>query len=219
MNETMKAVSRRNVIKVAFGGLIAGATGLVLSKRAEAQQIHGVWVHGHSVMFGRSKTGGGGDTLDLGGSACVALMRLEWAARFTVYDCGDDDLAKPAEFWCHFAIPTPVTIGRQRARARTLRINYEANNNRVFGIRKVHVWDGNMRIAADAQALTGNTVHNGGIHDHMNYGSPDTSKLYRWPLRDREVFFGIGVSIFMKTTGRSKGDTVEIRGVGVDFVV
>lgn len=67
--------------------------------------LYASWVHGHQVQLERkgaaSATGKSsvlnafngyyGDSINLGGSAAVACLRLGWGARFVVYDCGSRD--------------------------------------------------------------------------------------------------------------------------------
>jgi hypothetical protein len=160
-----------------------------------------------------------GDIVYLGGAGCVACMRVGWAARFTVYDCGTKNLPKSGSFWCHYAIPTPVIESGRRARAATLLIDYEASNNTRFGIRKIHVWDGNTRIAANDHPATANSEHNGGIPGNRAGGPPpNTDRLLRLNLGRKEVYFGIGVSIQIAAQ-RSIGDILDIRSVGVDFLI
>jgi len=198
--------------------------------------LYASWVHGNSVQLQRpgsaSVTGKNGvisvfkdrrqdgDILYLDHCAGVACLRIGWAARFVVFDTGKKDKEKNGTFWVHYAIPTPVIISNVRVKAETVLINYESSNISALSIRAVHVWDGNKRIFADNSPTISADDFNGGISNYTTNATvtPNLSRLWRGSLGNREVFFGIGVSIKIRAQG-AKNDKFDIRSVGVDFQV
>lgn len=199
--------------------------------------LYASWTHGNSVLLERRGApsasskgtvnsvfrGDPGDIIDLGGHAGAACLRMGWGARFVIYDTGDENRPKSGSFWCHYAIPTPVIEAGSRAKADTVLINYETNNPRNINIDAVHVWDGNKRIfAADGlnfiNSTEGDDEFDGGISGQSF--SPGTSvnlsRLFRRNIVDRDVFFGLGVSILIRAND-ARDTFLEIRSVGIDF--
>lgn len=199
--------------------------------------LYSSWVHGHSVLLervgapratGKSTVnevfrGDPGDIIDLGPASSAACLRIGWAARFVIYDSGSDNNPKSGDFWCHYAIPTPVVEAGARAEADSVLINYETNSPRSINIEAVHVWDGNKRIFAVnnlnfINSTTGDDEFDGGISGVTTNANttPNLSRLFRRNIPNRPVFFGLGVSILIRAN-QAKDDFLEIRGVGVDF--
>lgn len=196
--------------------------------------LYASWVHGTQVQLERrgavqakSKSTvnsafnkSNGDLVYLGGSGRAACLRIGWAARFVVYDCGSKNYEKSGSFWCHYAIPTPVIEDGKRAQADTVLINYESSDINALSIGAVHVWDGNKRIFADNSPVMSADDFNGGIPGYStNAGiTPNTNRLWRGNIQKRPIYFGIGVSLLIKAQ-RAKDDYLEIRSVGIDFQI
>lgn len=199
--------------------------------------LYASWTHGNNALLERVGApkvkgkdsvhsvfmGDYGDIVDLGQFSSVACLRMGWGARFVVYDTGSADNPQSGSFWCHYAIPTPVIEAGARAKADTVLINYETNKPRNINIDAVHVWDGNKRIlAADNLQLInttkGDDEYDGGISGQTANSSTaiNLSRLFRRNIVDRDVFFGIGVSILIRAD-QAKDDYIEIRSVGIDF--
>ena len=194
--------------------------------------LYASWIHGNQVQLERrhapQATGkstvnasfdkSNGDLIYLGGWGRAACLRIGWAARFVVYDCGRQDYAKSGGFWCHYPIPTPVIEAGHRAEADTVLINYESTDISALSIDRIHVYDGNKRIFADDSPTVSANDFNGGISGHTgNAGTtPDTSKLWRGDIRKRAIYFGLCVCLHIKAQ-EAKNDYLEIRGVGIDF--
>jgi len=196
--------------------------------------LYASWVHGNQVQLERryaaeakskstvedafSKSNG--DLVYLGGWGRAACLRLGWAARFVVYDCGRKNYQKSGRFWCHFAIPTPVIEAGKRAEADTVLVNYESSDINALSINAVHVWDGNRRIFADNSLMISADDFNGGIAGYTtNAGTtPNPEKLWRGDITRRSIYYGICVSLRIKAQ-QAKDDFLEIRSVGVDFQI
>lgn len=199
--------------------------------------LHTSWVHGNSAYLERSGSpsvsskssikaafqGEAGDIVYLGGAASVACVRLGWGARFVVYDSGSENRTKSGSFWCHYAIPTPVIESGSRAQVDRVLVNYETNNPRNINIEAVHVWDGNKRIDAVDRlgfinSTSGDDEFDGGISGQTANAdiTPNLSRLFSRNIQNRDVFFGLGVSIFIRAN-EAKDNFLEIRGVGIDF--
>lgn len=176
--------------------------------------LYAMWVHGNNVQLERigatNVTGKqsvhkafadrSGDTVTLGGYGAVACLRTGSAARFVVFDAGDKNFAKSGNFWVHYAIPTPVIVNNNRAKAVTVLVKFGSSDSQALSIAAVHVWDGNARIFRDDE--------------------PDTTSGsdYRGALDGRDIYLGIGVSIRIRAH-EAKDDYLEIHGVGVDFQI
>lgn len=199
--------------------------------------LYASWTHGNSALLERAgapKVRGKntvysvfrddfGDIIDLGNYAGVACLRMGWGARFVVYDTGSGDNPQSGRFWCHYAIPTPVIEAGSRAKANTVLINYETNKTRNINIDSVHVWDGNKRILSVdnlnlINTTKGDDEFDGGISRETTNSSAsvDLKRLFRRNIIDRDVFFGVGVSILIRAE-QAKDDYLEIRSVGIDF--
>src|SRR4051812_32272776 len=133
--------TRRKLLGLAAAGAgLGAATALSLEAQAGTPSLFASWVHGHNVVFERtirapsrnavattfvakgpfsdtSMTYYDGDVLlILGtGAPAVAVSRLAEGARFIVFDRGTADNPQSGSFWCHYAVPTPVIVGGQRA--------------------------------------------------------------------------------------------------------
>ena len=206
----------------------------VLKDEGKIMTLYASWVHGTQVQLERghavqatSKSTvnsafhrSNGDLVYLGGSGRAACLRLGWAARFVVYDCGNKNYAKSGSFWCHYAIPTPVIEDGTRAQADTVLINYESSNINALSIGAIHVWDGNKRIFADNSPTISSNDFNGGIPGHStNAGAtPRTNELWRGDIQNRPIYFGLCVSLRINAQ-RAKDDYLEIRSVGIDFQI
>jgi hypothetical protein len=196
--------------------------------------LYASWVHGHSVLLERrgspnakskasvlSSFGGDpGDIVDLGANATAACLRIGWGARFVIYDSGTTNVEKSGQFWCHYAIPTPVIVAGTRAEADTVLINYESSDINALSIAAVHVWDGNKRIFADDSPPISGDDFNGGISGFTKNAdvTPNLSRLWKGDIRRRPIFFGVGVSLLIRAH-HAKDDFLEIRSVGIDFQV
>lgn len=200
--------------------------------------LHASWVHGSAVQLERpgapSTTGGmstvrrafahtgdgwfTGDILDLGGYAGIACLRIGWAARFVAYDHGTADWPKSGYFWCHYPVPTPVIQAGSRARAQRVLINYSTTHLQALAPAAIHVWDGNRRIFADNSPEVSADDFNGGIAEHTTHPGTRVATGDLWPgdLGNREVFFGLAVSIRIHAH-RAREAYLEIRSVGIDF--
>lgn len=198
------------------------------------KQRYESWVHGNSVLLERlgspnanSKASalgayGGhmGDLLgtgDMGGAAC---FRLGWAARFVMVDLGNGNANKSANFWVHYAIPTPAVQSAERSLARKVMVNYESNDGDrlTMSISRMHVWDGNRKIFADDVVKRSRNDFNGGLAGTgTSRSSLVPTQVLSGNLGDQPIFFGLGVSLLISAnTARDK--YLEIRGVGVEFV-
>jgi hypothetical protein len=197
--------------------------------------LYASWVHGNSALLERTGAGGAtgkdsvlaafkgdpGDIVDLDGSAAAACLRIAWAARFVVYDSGiQTNLPKSGEFWCHYAIPTPVIVADRRAEADTVLINYASSDISALSIAAVHVWDGNKRIFANDSPPVSADGFNGGIPGLTLNPSvtPNLTRLFAGDIQRRPIFFGVGVSLLIRAR-EAKDDFLEIRSVGIDFQV
>lgn len=196
--------------------------------------LYASWVHGNAALLERIGAPGvktkstvesafhrsNGDLVYLGGSGRAACVRIGWAARFIVYDCGTKNYTKSGSFWVHYAIPTPVVEAGKRAQADTVLVNYESSDINALSIVSVHVWDGNKRIFADNSLTVSATDFNGGIPNHTNTASkvPDIGKLWTGNITKRNIYFGVSVSLNIKAH-EAKNDYLEIRGVGIDFQI
>jgi len=200
--------------------------------------LNASWVHGNSVLLERSGapsarskssinrvfSGESGDIIDLGRHASVACLRIGWGARFVVYDNGDENNRKSGQFWCHYAIPTPVIQNDNRAEIDKVMINFETSSPRTLNVQRVDVWDGNKKLAAiNPNLLTtteGDDESDGGINGATHNADlrPDLSRLLQFNFANKPVFFGIGVSILI-AANRAKDDILEIRSVGADFQI
>lgn len=190
--------------------------------------LYSSWVHGNSVQLERrgaveakSKATvdeafdrSNGDLVSLGGNGTVACLRIGWAARFVVYDCGFKNEAKSGQFWCHYAIPTPVIIDGKRAEADTVLINYESSNINALSPGAIVVRDGDIVIFKDFSPTVSANDFNGGSGSLVR----DTKKLWRGDLQNRPVHYGLCVSLEIKAQS-AKNDYLEIRGVGIDFQI
>lgn len=196
--------------------------------------LYASWVHGTQVQLERrgavqakSKSTvntafhrSNGDLVYLGGSGRAACLRIGWAARFVVYDCGSANYKKSGSFWCHYVIPTPVIEEGKRAEVDTVLINYESSNINALSIGAIHVWDGNKRIFVDDTPTISADDFNGGISGHSNNAgvTPDLNKLWRGNIQRRPIYFGLCVSLLIKAQ-EAKDDYLEIRSVGIDFQI
>lgn len=193
---------------------------------AEMVQVR-MWTHGHSVGLERVGAPGAtgkdsvlkrfagsvGDVVDLGGHGSAACLRIGWAARIVVYDNGTKNLPKSGEFWCHFAVPTPV-FGLTASVVEVLG-NWESSDSGRLFVDRVHVWDGNRRIFAD-DAVPPAGRHNGGISGHTTDPSRRPSTLWYHAVIGKEVMHGIGVALRVRAFN-ARDNLLELRGVGIQF--
>lgn len=190
------------------------------------------WVHGNSVLLERLGspnatnkasalgTYGGhvGDLLgtgDMGGAAC---FRIGWAARFVMVDLGNGNANKSANFWVHYAVPTPAVQSDVQTLARNVMVNYESRNISEISIASLHVWDGNRRIFADDSVKRSGDGYDGNLpKQDYSRSIPDMNQLLTANLGDQPIFFGLSVSLLI-SANTARDEFLEIRGVGVEFV-
>lgn len=199
--------------------------------------LYSSWTHGSSALLERVGSpdaidkysvsdafkGDFGDIVDLGLYSSVACLRMGWGSRFVVVDTGLSDYPRSGSFWCRYAIPTPVIEAGKRIKADKVLINYETQNPQKLNIEAVTVWDGNKRIFVEDNihsiaSTKGDDEYDGGISKRTtnSQASFDLSRLFSRNIIDRDVYFGLAVSIKIRAQD-AKDNYLEIRSVGVDF--
>jgi len=166
-----------------------------------------IWTHGNAGLLERigspnintkheiNKAFGNdfhGDIVKLGDHTAAAFMRIGFEGRIVFYDHGNDDNPKSGSFWLHYPLPTIYTRG---ARAKRLNIRFATSDLMKIGIRRIHLWDGNLRrIWVDDD-----------VDENMNYEA------------SFDAPYEMGLSVSLKVSANNaKSDWLKIFGVGVD---
>ncbi|HZM76405.1 MAG TPA: DUF6623 family protein [Candidatus Limnocylindrales bacterium] len=135
-----------------------------------------MWVHGHSLQCENP-------ALTVGRIGFGGLIR-----------------GPGSQSWYHLAIPTTVIVTDIRQRVDAAMLFFSSGGQ--GSIRNVHVWDGNVRIAAfDNLNLTGNQV----FSRHVLPARPS-------------VNWGIGISFFAVLGADPASAWIDVHSGGVDFV-
>jgi hypothetical protein len=165
-----------------------------LKIRRHNMALQAMWVHGHSATIQLGSLGRGAGE-DVGGRDWTSIIgwRIPPGVEFK---CQNN-----SHYWFHFAIPTPVIKDGVRSHLRRVMLLFRAGPETF--LQSVHVWDGGERVFVQDD-LSVNGHHDGALEPGVN----------SFALPDREVFWGIGISVlfFFNEPG-----TVVLVSAGVDF--
>lgn len=151
----------------------------------------------------KSPSNGGvpGDTIRLPGSTAATMIPTSAGAQFTIWDRGTRSKAKNAEFWVHYAIPSPVIVNSRRVTANKLLVK-STSTEAKFYIQELEIWDANQRIF---------------VKQGLKLWGPDKMHGFAIP-KPKTVLFGLCVSIKIKGERVAADSILEISGVGIDMV-
>ena len=155
--------------------------------------MQAMWVHGNNAQIELNHRGRGGGE-DVGGIQWSAIEGKRIGGGVE-YRCQDD-----SDYWFHFAIPTPVIDDGVRARLRRTGVLFRAGTGVTMSA--LHVWDGPTQVfVRDGLAIGGENLS---IVEGRNW----------FPLPDREVLWGIGISVLFHFADPGN---VTLVSAGVDF--
>lgn len=169
--------------------------------------LQAMWVHGHSanieltgsvrnnpldnIGFKFDINAFGGSVTGLPWTFLLGL-RVGWGVEYR----GQAN----ADYWFHFAIPTPVIDDGVRSRFRRAMVLFTAGTG--VALSSVQVWDGPNRVARrDGLAIGGSNVSL--LNERNSFALPD-----------REVFWGVGISVLFHF---ADANTVTLHAAGIDF--
>jgi hypothetical protein len=160
-----------------------------------------MWTHGNNALIEFQLIGRDGqDILVAGGTAIPWTapngLRRGWGV---TYRCQPH-----SDYWFHFTIPTPVIKDGVRARLRRAFVLFGADPGATLS--EIAVYDG-KDVVIDLRGLAV-----GGDHS----GLPLENDINAFNLPDREVLFGVGISVKFSFTDAG---SVTLNSAGVDFEI